>query len=680
MKNNRLDNIRNLIKARYIIIISLLLGLIAGFLGYNNHVNTFDNMISDAVYQKINRDDKKSGIKIISIDQATTKELGNYSEWSRSELAGIVNKLNSFRYKPAAIGIALNLQNEKDSTGDKELISACKKYSNVCLSANLILKDNNPGQDMQKNDNMATKGAIQKQKNGDVASKGALQMMQPPPDNNPDMSMGEKKDDKNSTPPPKPSANPSEELNKYAGKDISGTILPFDKILPYVTTGFINLSHNNDNGYVKDAVASINVEGTSIDSFSVALYKMYKKARGQKYTTPKLDDKNAFGFNFSKKSGEYDTYSFIDVMNGKVDMSEFKKAIVIIGDYTSDAEKVKVPNQKNEGMQNVEVQANIIEALENSKTVENIPKLYLSVFYAVFVFFLFLATSYITSKRTMIAAVVFVIIQLFAACTLNHYGYFVPLLIPIIFLVIVVVLNLMIRYILERKKKSAIENVFKKYVDEQVVQGIVSDGNIEAKVGGERKDIAVLFVDIRGFTPLSESLAPEQVVDILNKYLTIISDAVYKNNGTLDKFIGDAAMAVFNSPTDLHDYEFQAVKTAWDILSGAEELDRECAEKYKKHVAFGIGINCGEAVIGNIGCDKRMDFTAIGDTVNTAARLESKAKPGQILISESLYEKVKDKVEASFAGEYELKGKKQAVKTYQVESLKVVSEWYDKGR
>lgn len=673
MKNEKLDNIRNLIKTRYIIIISVVLGLMAGFLGYNNHVNTLDNMISDAVYQKINRDDKNSNIKIISIDEATTKKLGSYSEWSRSNLAEIIKKLDSFKSRPSAIGIALDLHSEKDSAGDKALVNVCKKYANVCLSANLILDDKMPGH----NGDNATKGAIQ---SSSVASKGALEMMQPPPDNNNDMQPNDKIRDENSTPPPKPSASPSEKLNKYAGKDISGTILPFDDILPYVTTGFVNLSHSNDNGYVKHAVASINVEGTSIDSFSVALYKMYKKARGQKYTTPKLDDKNAFGFNFSKKSGEYDTYSFSDVLDGKVDLSEFKKSIVIIGDYTSDEEKLKVPNQKNQTMQNVEVQANIIEALQNSKTVENVPKLHLSIFYAVFVFCLFLATSYITSKKTMIAAVVFVVLQLFAACTLNHYGYFVPLLIPIIFLIIVVVLNLMIRYILERRKKSAIENVFKKYVDEQVVQGIVSDGNIEAKVGGERKDIAVLFVDIRGFTPLSESLDPEQVVDILNKYLTIISNAVYKNNGTLDKFIGDAAMAVFNSPSDLPDYEFQAVKTAWDILSGAEELDRECAEKYQKHVTFGIGINCGEAVIGNIGCDKRMDFTAIGDTVNTAARLESRAKQGQILISESLYNRVKDKVEASFAGEYELKGKKQAVKTYQVESLKVISEWHNDGR
>ena len=675
MKGDKLDNIRNLIKTRYIIIISVLLGLMAGFLGYNNHVNTFDNMISDAVYQKINRDDKNSNIKIISIDEATIKKLGNYSDWSRSNLADIIKKLDSFKSRPAAIGIALDLHSQKDSAGDKSLVNACKKYGNVCLSANLILDDKMPGHNGQNATDSAIKGD-----NG-VASKGALEMMQPPPDEGNGMQPGDgEKRDENSTPPPKPSASPSESLNKYAGKDISGTILPFDAVLPYVTTGFVNLSHSNGNGYVKDAVASINVEGTSIDSFSVALYKMYKKARGQKYIAPKLDDKNAFGFNFSKKSGEYDTYSFSDVLDGKIDPSEFKKSIVIIGDYTSDEEKLKVPNQKNQTMQNVEVQANIIEALQNSKTVENVPKLHLSIFYAVFVFSLFLATSYITSKRTMIAAVVFVVIQLFVACTLNHYGYFVPLLIPIIFLIIVVVLNLMIRYILERKKKSAIENVFKKYVDEQVVQGIVGDGNIEAKVGGQRKDIAVLFVDIRGFTPLSESLDPEQVVDILNKYLTIISNAVYKNSGTLDKFIGDAAMAVFNSPADLEDYEFMAVKTAWDILSGAEELDRECAEKYQKHVAFGIGINCGEAVIGNIGCDKRMDFTAIGDTVNTAARLESRAKPGQILISEKLYNRVSDKVEASFAGEYELKGKKQAVKTYQVESLKVISEWHNEGR
>lgn len=680
MKNQRLDKIKNLIKTRYIIIISLVLGLIAGFLGYSNHINTFDNMISDAVYQKINRDKKKSDIKIISIDKATIKELGDYSDWSRSKLAEVINKLDSFTNRPSAIGIALDLHSEKDSDGDKELISACKKYSNVCLSANLILDDK---KDMDMHTDGASGSAIKKPDDNSVASKGALEKMQPPPDENggviPDDN-GEKKENDGQSPPPKPSASPKEQLNKYAGKNINGTILPFDDILPYVTTGFINLSHNNGNGYVKDAVASINVEGTSIDSFSVALYKMYKKARNQKYTVPKLDDKNAFGFNFSKKSGEYDTYSFIDVLNGKTDLSEFKKSIVIIGDYTSDDENVKVPNQKNESMHNVEVQANIIEALQDSKTVESFPKIYLSIFYAVFVFLLFLATSYVTSKKTMIAAVIFVVIQLFAACTLNYYGYFVPLLIPIIFLVIVVVLNLMIRYILERKKKYELENVFKKYVDEQVVKEIVGDGAIEAKVGGIRKDIAVLFVDIRGFTPLSESLDPEQVVDILNKYLTIISKAVYKNGGTLDKFIGDAAMVVFNSPADMPDYEFQAIKTAWDIREGAEELDNECAEKYQKHVAFGIGVNCGEAVIGNIGCDKRMDFTAIGDTVNTAARLESRAKAGQILISEKLYDRVKDKVEAEFAGAYELKGKKNSVNTYQVESLKIKSEWHSDGR
>ena len=143
---------------------------------------------------------------------------------------------------------------------------------------------------------------------------------------------------------------------------------------------------------------------------------------------------------------------------------------------------------------------------------------------------------------------------------------------------------------------------------------------IEAHVGVESKDIAVLFVDIRGFTSLSESLPPEQIVEILNAYLELVAQAVAKHQGTLDKFIGDAAMAVFNSPTDLDDYEFRAVCAALELRSNAYVLNEKCKKEYGKQVSFGIGIQCGQAVIGNIGCDMRMDFTAIGDTVNTASR------------------------------------------------------------
>ena len=202
-----------------------------------------------------------------------------------------------------------------------------------------------------------------------------------------------------------------------------------------------------------------------------------------------------------------------------------------------------------------------------------------------------------------------------------------------------------------------------------MVDNLEKDGNFELLLGGEKRNVAVLFVDIRGFTPMSESLEPEQVVDILNSYLNLTTNSIFANGGTLDKFIGDATMAVFNAPFDLDDYVYRAVKTAWDIVSGGNAIESKFMERYGKSVSFGVGVNCGPAVVGNIGCDFRMDYTAIGDTVNTAARLESNAKRGQVLISESVYEQVRDRITVEPIGEIPLKGKSKGVFVYSLTGL-----------
>jgi adenylate cyclase len=203
----------------------------------------------------------------------------------------------------------------------------------------------------------------------------------------------------------------------------------------------------------------------------------------------------------------------------------------------------------------------------------------------------------------------------------------------------------------------------------QVVSQILKEGEDGLKLGGTRREISVLFVDIRGFTPLSEKMEPEEVVDILNSYLNLTASSIFDNEGTLDKFIGDATMAIFNAPLDLNDHEFKAVKAAWAMKQGAAALRVKLEEKYGRGVSFGIGVNTGYAVVGNIGASFRMDFTAIGDTVNTAARLESNAKPDQILLSSSIYEKVKDRVEATYLGEIKVKGKEQGVSVYQLDNI-----------
>ena len=129
-------------------------------------------------------------------------------------------------------------------------------------------------------------------------------------------------------------------------------------------------------------------------------------------------------------------------------------------------------------------------------------------------------------------------------------------------------------------------------------------------------------------------------------------------------------MAIFNAPFDLEDYEFKAIKAAWLIAKGSEEIDRIAMERFDKHVSFGIGVNSGYAVVGNIGSKTRIDYTAIGDTVNTAARLEANAKAGEILISEELYNSVKDRIDAICIGGLSLKGKSKEVITYKVIGIK----------
>lgn len=221
-------------------------------------------------------------------------------------------------------------------------------------------------------------------------------------------------------------------------------------------------------------------------------------------------------------------------------------------------------------------------------------------------------------------------------------------------------------YITERQQRQLTMNTFKRYVSPQIVEDIFKDKDAASALGGKKRDIAVMFIDIRGFTPLSESLSPEDVVSILNEYLTLVTTMIFKHGGTLDKFISDAAMALYNAPFDQDDYIYEAVATAHDIALNAREMEEKLYARFQKAVRFGMGVNCGEAVVGNIGATFRMDYTAIGDTVNTATRLESNAKAGQVLISEHVYRALEGRITAEKMGAIPLKGKSEQLNVYSV--------------
>ena len=161
-------------------------------------------------------------------------------------------------------------------------------------------------------------------------------------------------------------------------------------------------------------------------------------------------------------------------------------------------------------------------------------------------------------------------------------------------------------------------------------------------------------------------MTAEEVVDILNHYLGNVTNAIFKNGGTLDKFIGDAVMAIYNAPLDVEGYCDKAVQTAFDIIESVRAVNRELRETHGREIACGVGVHCGKAVVGNIGCEYRMDYTAIGDTVNIAERLESIAKGGEILISGEVYEQIREHYQAEPIGEQSLKGRQDKVTVYRM--------------
>jgi adenylate cyclase len=181
------------------------------------------------------------------------------------------------------------------------------------------------------------------------------------------------------------------------------------------------------------------------------------------------------------------------------------------------------------------------------------------------------------------------------------------------------------RFRQQYKLRQQIKKQFEHYLDPRQVKKLQNSPEL-LKLGGEKRYATYLFTDVRGFTSLSESVEPEQVTYIMNKALTAQQKAVQKHEGMVDKYIGDAMMAIFNAPIDLPNHENKAIECALDIQKNMETLNKELINEGLPSVAIGIGINSGEAIIGNMGSDTRFDYTAIGDAVNTAARFESSTK------------------------------------------------------
>lgn len=552
-------------------------------------------------------------IKIIAIDDRSISELGSYDSWDRGMYARLVETLCvSGEIKPAVIGFDVLFDGEKDKQTDHEFAEACKAHGNVVTAFSYVF-----------------------QRDVTADSDGNL------------------------------------EVNNLFVSDI---IKPYDELYSATKHGFANALMDNKDGLIRTSFLYFPPNpkpGETIEfSFNAELYKAYMSAVNEPVELPDMD-RAAYSFRYSGKIGGYETISFCDVISGAVPAEAFDGCAVLVGAYAQGMmDMYYVPVDRSSQMFGVEIHANALQALVEGKYIHKLPKWFSAMIAAFLVFIAAVIGQKITVHNTMILCVSMILVRMGAGFILfNTAGYSSEVIVSPAFLALTAGYCIVLHYYKARRSKRKIENAFKKYVAPQVVNKIAKSGEYELKLGGETREIAALFVDIRGFTPLSESLEPEQVVEILNSYLKLTTSCIFKHGGTLDKFIGDATMAIFNAPFDTEDYVYSAVLTAWDIARGGDDIERECVEKFGKHVGFGVGVNCGKAVVGNIGCDFRMDYTAIGDTVNTAARLEANAPRGKVYISDAVYEQVKDRISVEEVGEIPLKGKSKGVFVYSVTGI-----------
>ncbi len=566
-----------------------------------------DQYMEDVLYHHPTGTDGR--IRIIKIDDRTMNELGDFSKWERSVYADLIDVLCvSEDVKPSVIAFDILFSSDNGTESDAEFVRACKEHGSVITGFSYVF----------------TK---------DIISSG----------------------------------NGIVDVDAMAVQD---KVLPYPALREVTSQGFVNALMDNEDGVIRNTFLYYDERGGERTlSFCSAIYEAYMRSAGTDPVYP--TDKSILPFRYSSGVSEYEAVSLIDVLNGNVPAQAFAGSAVLVGPYAAGMmDAYQVPVDKGQQMYGVEIHANALQALFDGKTLYPVPAWMDGLVAAVIAVALVLLCDKIGVVFGTLSCVVMIAIKYILGMVLFSSGYSSDVLVVPVSAVLIAVCFIILHYYKARMAKKSIEKAFSKYVAPQVVSEIAKNGTYELKLGGENRDVAVLFVDIRGFTPLSESLEPEQVVDILNSYLALTTSCIFRHGGTLDKFIGDATMAVFNAPFDTEDYVYKALLAAWDIVQGGNRIEEKFVERYGKHVGFGVGVNCGPAVVGNIGCDFRMDYTAIGDTVNTAARLESNAPRGTVYISGTVYEHIKDRVTVEEVGEIPLKGKSKGVFVYSVTGVK----------
>jgi len=382
--------------------------------------------------------------------------------------------------------------------------------------------------------------------------------------------------------------------------------------------------------------------------------------------------------NFAADNTERPYVSYGDVISGNFDSSIVENKIVLIGmTATGETDAWAIPTSAGK-VPGVFIHAGAMDTILTQRFLTE-PGILITLMIMLLLVGItaFALPRCGTRHWTDIAKGVGITVGLFIACLIGGFfafdrGYILDIFYPLLLLPIVYVSNIIYIVVTEQSDKRFVKELFGRYISPQIANEIVSRADAgELRLGGEQRQVSVLFADIRNFTTISEQLAPEAIVKMLNTYLSVMADAVVQHNGIVNKFAGDSIMAVWNAPQSQPEHALLAVKAAWEAQQKIAELKQSDSQLFP--VQFGIGINTGEALAGNVGSAGRSEYTVIGDSVNTSSRICSSTPGGEVWIGAETYNQTKDYIETEKLEPQSLKGKAAPVMVYRVTALRPVT-------
>ncbi len=582
-------------------------------------------------------------IAIVAIDQKSINKIGRWP-WSRKILASLIDSLSGY-YKVKEIVFDIVFSEKSDPMSDQLLAESIRKAGNVILGYFFRYNRENPHPDSLRKLKETQIGLIKfigKVKDIPVPEFPFVEL------NIPEISK---------------SAKNLGFFNIFPDKD--GICRNYNLIALYEGGFYPSLSLSAAEEFLSSEPV-ISIAEYGIDSILIGKKKI------------KVDELGRAVINYYSRD-QFSVFSAVDIIERKVPKKALKGKIVFVG-----ATEVGIYDMRATPIDpafpgvfiHATVLSNIIQErfLIRDGRVIALEVIFIIIFPLILFVFLSLIKNALISVFFFLA--IFGIYGLLNIWLFSRFGLNLGFIYPCISLFLSYTGCEAYRNLVEVKKRRFLEKAFSSYVSPELVSQIVKNPDM-LKLGGEKRKITVLFSDIRGFTSLSEKYPPETIVKMLNRYLDPMTNIVFSNKGTLDKYIGDAIMAIYNAPVDVEEHAYLACKSAVEMISALKEVNRQFKELGFPEIDIGIGINTGDAIVGNMGTDIRFDYTAIGDTVNLASRLESLNKQygTHIIVSEYTKEMIKDN---SFRfrelDRIRVKGKELPVTIYELVTEKMEEE------